>query len=104
MSDMTKPIPTAERFAAALPVYEGLAEDEQALQGFEDHLRVAGWSELAQAQGARPLDEPTVERHPNLQYGQLLLGEDGSPILDEDGQPMVDRVKLYLRAIGWAER
>lgn len=94
---------SVEKFVAMTPIYDTLAEDEQALAEVETFARTVGWEDaLARADG-RPTTEPDITREPNPNYGRLLV-VNGAPVCGEDGEPLVDHVKLYLFARGWAER
>ena len=83
-----------ERFSAYWPIYDSLADDEEALADFEAHCRREGWAEAVESSGGFCIEMgPELTRQPNPNYGRP------EPVT---GEP--DRIKLFLMARGWAVR
>lgn len=91
-------------FAAMMAITEDHPGEALDLDEAETHFREM-WPDTVQQMGGIPMGGPrTVERIPNMHYGQPLCLPDGSPALDADGQPVRDRVRLTFYGRGYAIR
>lgn len=95
-----------ERFMAAWPVSDSMADDAEAMAALEEYVRREGWAEAVEAVGGYAIEmgPELLDRVGNVGYGWPLTDDDGEPLLDDDGQPMVDHLKFTLIARGWAVR